>query len=545
MYPELAAESMLRIPCVVRCLSLLASVVILSGCGAKTLSGGEEEAPVVEAAKDEVLLFNQQTPGTGYLPADDGVPLSPEEKEALASTGDFDRDLSAAEMRDVELHFKSLVHDGRLTVTRSIERARAFMPYILKVLREENLPLDLAYLAFVESNYNPLARSGSGALGMWQFIAGTGKYCGLRQDWWVDERRDPYVSTRAATAYLTELNGLFQDWHLAISAYNAGPGKIGRGLAATGAKSFFELRDRNDRIADPKDKMSEENKQYLPKFLAVCKIMRNLGLLGFPLLEVSESSAAVAVSAKPGTDLMALCKSLGMDWETFFSHNAGFKRRITPPGSFTNVYVPPHLALETETLLKKAPVRSYEGWKPYTVKRGDTMPRIAKRTGVAVAELRRVNQVSEPLRSGETLMIPGTKRAVNGRASSPARSSSRASATAKASHVVRAGETLYSIARSYNLRHEDVMAVNNLSCPDIRPGQRLVLPAGSDSASKDSTHDQARARRTVTYKVQSGDTLWAIARKFNVSPRELLALNNMDHSVTLRPGDTVRVTRNK
>lgn len=537
---------MLRTPCVVRCLLVLVSAVILSGCGAKTLPGGEEDAPaVVEVSKDEVLLFNQQTPGTGYLPADDGLPLSPEEKNALASTGDFDRDLSAAEMRDVELHFKSLVHDGRLTVTRSIERARAYMPYILKVLREENLPRDLAYLAFVESNYNPLARSGSGALGMWQFIAGTGKHCGLRQDWWVDERRDPYISTRAAAAYLTELNGLFQDWHLAISAYNAGPGKIGRGLAATGAKSFFELRDRNDWITDPKDKMSEENKQYLPKFLAVCKIMRNLGLLGFPLLEVSESSAAVAVSAKPGTDLMALCKSLGMDWETFLSHNAGFKRYITPPGNSTNVHVPPHLALETETLLKKAPARSYEGWKPYTVKRGDTMPRIAKRAGVSVAELRRVNQVSEPLHSGMTLMLPGTSRAVAGRTSSPARSSSRAPATAKASHVVRAGETLYSIARSYNLRHEEVMAVNNLSGADIRPGQRLVLPVGSGSASRGSAHDRAHARRTVTYKVQSGDTLWAIARKFNVSPRELLTLNNMDRSVTLRPGDTVRVARTK
>ncbi len=119
------------------------------------------------------------------------------------------------------------------------------------------MPAELAYLAFVESGYNPLARSRSGALGMWQFIPSTGKAYGMEQNWWLDERKDPYQATRAAAAYLSRLYTLFNDWHLAITAYNAGEGKISRGLAATGAKTFFELRNRNAAIGDPRDRLNE------------------------------------------------------------------------------------------------------------------------------------------------------------------------------------------------------------------------------------------------------------------------------------------------
>ncbi len=553
MYPELAAESMpwdcrpvSRV--LVCCLVSLVLLVALSGCGSRNLSGDES---AFLAGESEIPAIPADVPAPDdFHPVDDGIALTPEERKALFSVGDFDRDLGPEELRDVALHFKSLVHKGRSTVNVSIERARAYMPHIRKILREEKLPAELAYLAFVESNYNPFARSRSGALGLWQFIPGTGRYCGLRQDWWMDERRDPYISTRAAAAYLTELYNRFRDWHLAVSAYNAGPGKIARGLEATEAESFFELRRRNDRITDPKNKLSEENREYLLKFLAVCKIMRNLDLLGFPELD-KQATTTVALEVRPGTDLVSLCKALGMDWKTFFNHNAGFQRGVTPPGSATKVYVPTQLSLKAEAALRKIPARNYSGWKFHKVRRGETLPRIARRIGVPVAELRRVNRVSEPLKSGSRVLIPATRQALAEAA--PGTSGSGASGKRQRAgvsgsgglHVVQSGETLYSIAKSYNLRHEDVMAHNGLSHADIRPGQRLHLPGSTLSERNSSRADRKKAgsapSRAVTYKVRSGDTLWAIARKFNVPATELLALNNMNRTSTLRPGDTVRV----
>ncbi len=544
MYPELAAESMPweRRPTsrlLACCLVSLVLLAVLSGCGSKNLSG-DESAFLAEESETPTIPAEVPAPDD-FHPVDDGIALTPEERKALLSKGDFDRELGPEELRDVALHFKSLVHKGRSTVTVSIERARAYMPYIRKVLQEEKLPAELAYLAFVESNYNPLARSRSGALGLWQFIPGTGRHCGLRQDWWMDERRDPYLSTRAAAAYLTELNKRFRDWHLAVSAYNAGPGKIARGLEATGAQTFFELRRRNDRITDSKNKLSEENREYLLKFLAVCKIMRNLELLGFPALD-KHATTTVAVKVQPGTDLVSLCKGLGMDWKTFFSHNAGFQRGVTPPGNATNIYVPTHLSQKAEAVLKKIPARNYSGWKFHKVKRGETFPRIARRIGVPVAELRRVNRVSEPLTSGTRVLIPATRQALaEANPGSSGRKSARVSGSGRL-HVVQSGETLYSIARSYNLRHEDVMAHNGLSHADIRPGQRIRLPEGVLPAQTGvSSRGRDVSLRSGTYKVRSGDTLWAIARKFNIPPSELLALNNMNRTTTLRPGDTVRV----
>ena len=128
---------------------------------------------------------------------------------------------------------------------------------------------------------------------------------------------------------------MFNDWHLAVTAYNAGEGKIQRGLAATGAKTFFELRRKNEQIYSVRDRLSDENKQYLPKFLAVCKIVRNLDKLGFSCATFASSSQIAEVRAKPGTDLMLFSKSIGMSWEEFSAHNPAYQRYVSHPSRST------------------------------------------------------------------------------------------------------------------------------------------------------------------------------------------------------------------
>lgn len=595
--------------------------LLLAGCGTARLDVPQPPL-AANTPTDEEMLESYR-----LALRDDGLPLSDGEMRALLSVGEVDRNLSTDDMREVQVYFKHYVHSARPVVERFMRRSQPYIDYTRRIFSERGLPEELAYLAFVESGYNPVAVSRSNAVGMWQFMAPTGRQYGLQQDWWMDERRDPYRSTRAAADYLAKLYDDFGDWHLAVAAYNAGEGKIGRALAGTRTETFFAL-CRNNALLDDKAQLKEETRQYVPRFLAMCKIMRNADVLGFHPAELAEDECvllpAVELSARPGTDLAALAARLGMDWDEFAAYNPAFRRYITPPDRYVSVYVPRYAQAQASALLRDATLAG-SGWTTYTVARGDSMSRISKRTGVPVTVLRQLNRKSEPLKAGATLRIPGRAgstllastpapsapagtrtvgrapaqsapakavatrhtvrpgdtlgalasrynvsldalRAANPQlkdprslrvgqvlslpgASAPAASRAVAqspprSAPAKAAatrHKVRPGDTLASLARRYNVSLDALGAANpQLKDPHaLRVGQMLTVPAAGTTVAK-----AAPKKAPATYKVQPGDTMWAIARKFNIPPAELLALNNLEDASRLRPGDFVRVARN-
>ena len=289
--------------------------------------------------------------------------------------------------------------------------------------------------------------------------------------------------TRAAADYLDKLSGMSEnDWHLAVTAYNAGEGKIQRGLAATGAKTFFELRRKNEQIYSVRDRLSDENKQYLPKFLAVCKIVRNLDKLGFSRATFASSSQIAEVRAKPGTDLMLFSKSIGMSWEEFSAHNPAYQRYVSHPSRSTKIYVPRAMAGKAQALLFKLPPansgKSYAGLRDYKISRGDTMASISRKTGVPVAELRRINQVSEPLRAGRVLKIPGTQP--DGRPTSRVGISVREVPSAKGTSVASAG--------------------------------RQVTPSRTVSASAPVREKVVSTASAASHEVKQGDTMYSIAK---------------------------------
>lgn len=528
----------------------LFAAVFLAGCGSKNVDVAD---PFV--ASQNVLR------SPVFLPDDDGKPLTAAEKAAFMSTGDFDRNLTTEELTDVLRHFKNLVHINRRTVEVTVSRANLHIDNIHKVLRENNIPSELAYLPFVESNFNSLALSPSGALGMWQFMPRTGRYYGLSQDSWIDERRNPLEATRSAANYLAKLNRDFNDWHLAVSAYNAGEGKIGRGLSATGAKTFFELRRRDASIADPKDKMSEENQQYLPRFLAVCKIMRNLKKLGFqPMQPVKVDLCEVEV--KPGTDLLALSRAVGMDWEKFMRYNSGYLRYLSPPERTSSAYVPVHMQGAAVAFLSTSPglPKDYANWRPYRVQAGDSAYSIARRQGITLASLQSANPKLGMIKPGQVLMVPpagskmqaaptmlaaasaepesGTSRKNTRQESAKAPAKELAKGSAKTSVVIAALEkSEKTVAKKSESKASTPVAVKT-STP---------TPAKAAPAVKASAPDKAAAPVAVaqsrSYTVQQGDTVWNIARKLQVKPHALLAMNNLDISVKLKPGVTLVVAR--
>ena len=178
------------------------------------------------------------------------------------------------------------------------KQSEQYIAYAKKVFRDQGMPEELANLAIVESGYKPEAVSRVGAAGAWQFMPETGLHYGLAQDSWQDERFDPWRATEAAAMYLRKLYNDFGDWPTAIAAYNAGEGKLLRAKEKTGASNFFEVKARNH-ILDEKARLKDETKNYVPKFMAVSKIMRNLEELGFEAIEPEKRDTVLRFTAQP------------------------------------------------------------------------------------------------------------------------------------------------------------------------------------------------------------------------------------------------------
>lgn len=566
-------------------LALVALSISVSGCATrKPLSSLPADKETACPAPEKSSGSSDEVVELAIPPVDDGLPLTPAEQAALASTGEVDRNLSPEDYRAVVLHFKYYTHRARGTMERLARRSQNYLPYVREVLRKRGLPEELAYLAIVESGYNPNAVSSSGAVGIWQFMPYTGKLYGLDYDWWIDERRDPYKATHSAASYLAKLYGDFNDWHLALAAYNAGEGKIGRALAGTGAKGFFELVRRNESL-DEKARLKDETKQYVPRFIAITKIMRNLQSLGFAPLDTSCAIRPVEVRVRPGTDLMALAQASGMSWASFSDLNPAFRRYVSPPDAHSVIYLPEARREAALAYLAKPQTRNYAGWQPYTVRKGDTLERVGKRAGVPVSVLKQVNKVrSNNLKVGSTLLIPGGTH--HEPDTGPA--IKRALAERRGSYIVKQGDTLYSIARTQGVELNTLMQANGMAeAHTLRVGQKLYIPGGSEAPapqpvatskpekpqapvaratstpeprqlvasvtampvsaakapSRSAGPSAAVKTKTVTYKVQQGDTMWAIARKFNVHPKELMRQNRLEMDTVLRPGDSITVTQ--
>ncbi|MEG2172893.1 MAG: LysM peptidoglycan-binding domain-containing protein [Desulfovibrionaceae bacterium] len=539
-----------------------------------------------------------------YGSVDDGVVLTSTEIAVLHSTGQVDKKVSEKGMEDVVVQYKHFVRKGRPTVERASRRAEKYLEHSRKAFRDRGMPEELAYLAIVESGYNPTATSPAGAAGAWQFMPFTGTRFGLTQDWWMDERRDPYKSAEAAAEYLKKLHADFNDWHLAIAAYNAGEGKIGRALDKTGAVSFFKLTEKNHTL-DDKAQLREETKQYVPRFLAICKIMRNLEKLGFTPIDSKRAEGVVRLEVRPGTDLMALSKAAGMEWLEFHSYNAAYKRYVSPTDRSTLVYIPQSHQHAALAYLKNPRATGYAGWHQYTVGKGDTWQRISQRSSVPVTVLQSANKSMGNLKPGTVVLLPGSdalrtppgtpltvpitmaanssssrnsgKSASNvdregDKVSKPSRQNAPQAVAISgrivtpSTYTMQAGDSLSRVANLYNVSVQDLLACNEMEDANrIRQGQVLRLPsksgvkasaaASSPASSTVAKKDQVQGasgslgrgtqkvvkKKQATYVVQAGDTLWGIARKYNVQAKDLLTWNHSDGKKPLRPGDTLVV----
>lgn len=428
---------------------------------------------------------------------------------------------------------------GRLPVYEPMARAR---------FEAAGLPGDLIYLGLIESGFSNVAVSRSRAVGMWQFMAPTGRWMGLRVDRWVDERRDPVQSTDAAARYLVYLREKFGSIYLAAAAYNGGPGTVSRGLSRVtpvatqnGASEpegeedvvegwsdadFFALADTRYLRAETKD--------YVPKLIAASLIARDPNRYGFAPLPAGPTFPldSIIVSGMTGLDVVA--ELAGVSLMAIRELNPHYLRMVTPPGTSAAIRVPAGTAERVASGYASLPASKRIRYREHSVRSGETLGVIARKYGVSVSDLRDANPAVRKrslLRIGQQLIIP-TGAASGASGSSAASGSSSRSAT---SHLVRSGETLSSIASRYHTSIADLIVWNQLPKSGlIKPGQRIRLTALE-------TRSAANGGGTKSHLVRRGETLVGIARRYGVTVEALKNVNRIASARDLQAGKRIMI----
>ncbi len=355
-------------------------------------------------------------------------------------------------------------------------RAGKYMPMIRAVLEREGLPKDLAYVAMIESSFKTRARSRARAQGVWQFIGATGRRYGLHRTAAVDERSDPVKATEAAAGYFKDLHEIFNDWYLAMAAYDAGEGRVARALARTGAETYWDL----CRLGA----LPKETRLYVPSVIAAALIDKNPAHYGFHV-EPEAPVAFETVRLNKPVNVHRLAQTCRLDADELLELNPELRGSTTPKNpSGYDLRVPVGAGEIVNARLGQVPAAAAPSLRQYRVRKGETLARVARRYGVSLASLAEANDLSPRARltPRRLLVIPEREEASVSRR--PKKRDSRRTAEASeaapdrtaSAYSVRKGDTLFSIANSHHTTVQKLREWNRLDASNaIQPGDRLNL----------------------------------------------------------------------
>ncbi|MBI5643735.1 MAG: transglycosylase SLT domain-containing protein [Deltaproteobacteria bacterium] len=316
--------------------------------------------------------------------------------------------------KNVEAFINYFQTRGRKYFEKWWGRSQDYMTLLQSILRENGLPEDLSYIAFIESGLNPTAKSHANAVGMWQFIRGTAKRYGLRVDWWIDERMDPEKATYAAAKYFKNLYDQFGSWYLAAAGYNAGEGKVARAVKKHNSEDFWVL-------ASQKKPFRRETKEYVPKYLAALMIAKDPESYGFEPVDYNESMPYEKVTISRATDLRVIADAAGTSVEEIKRLNPELLRWFTPP-NYPNyqVKIPAGTSEKFAVNMSKIPSTKMISFQMHKVRRGETVARIAKKYGTTVSPILYINNLKSAkyIKPGTIIAIPvraGVAKAKGGR----------------------------------------------------------------------------------------------------------------------------------
>lgn len=426
---------------------------------------------------------------------------------------------------------------GREFLEGSLDRSGRYLEAFQTVFEKAGIPKDLVYMAHVESGFKTSAYSRAKARGIFQFISATGRRYGLRVDGWIDERADPMKSAHAAAAYLKDLHAMFGDWYLALAAYNAGEGKIQRGMARTGKQDFWSLAGTRT--------IRSETKNYVPAILAATIIAKDPAKFGFAI-PTAASLNLETLEIEGQTDLRILARMIDLEAEALREINPHLRRGVTAPSGSTQVYVPRGHAEPLRAAYAALPERDRMVLARHNVGSGESAASIARHYGVSLASLQRSNGLGKhtKLHPGQQLVIPAV--------ATPAPSAD-AVRHGTVVYRVKRGDTLGAIARRYRTTPTAIARASGVSVKTpIRVGQRLRIPgnrAAVTASKRTATASRAVASAstgagTVVHTVKRGETLYRIAGLYQVTVDHICALNKISPGGVLYPGKRLTIRTN-
>ncbi len=416
-------------------------------------------------------------------------------------------------------------------VDRVFNRAQRFLPYITNEIDERGLPLELALLPIVESGYDPFAYSHGRAAGLWQFIPGTARRYGVRQNWWYDGRRDVVDATDGALNYLTHLHGLMDgDWLHAVASYNSGEGNVLKAVR------------RNKKSGRPIDfwslKLSKETSSYVPRLLALVELVRDPAAFGITLPNLIDESQFVPAETGGQIDLALAAELAGIELDTLYAFNSGFNRWSTDPAGPHRLLLPVDVADSFNESLAMVPDNERVRWKRHKVRNGETLSEIAEQYHTTLTSIRSANGIrGNTIRAGSHLMIPVATKPLSAYSQSAderrAKTQNRKRKGNRVDHTVVAGESFWSIGRRYGVSMRNLASWNGMAPRDtLSVGQKLVVWTSQTSAALSSNG----TTRKVRYTVRNGDSLYLIANRFRISVADLVRWNKIDKGKYLQPG---------
>ena len=376
----------------------------------------------------------------------------------------------------VERLIRFFLEEKRDVVERGYRRSGRYLKMIRRVFADEGVPAELAYLAAIESNFNPRARSPARAVGMWQFTAATARKFGLRMRWpWYDERMDPESSTRAAARLLAYLYDRYGNWELALAAYNAGEYRVNQAI---------DEALREGRRADYwRLRLPRQTRGFVPTFFAVAEIMEHPQAYGLAHLAREPALDAEALEVAFAVSLLDIAGRLGVPLEQMLRLNPAWKARLIPAPDAGPVllWVPAGSRATLIAALRREPPKPIP-WLTHRVEEGETVSHIARRYGVRTRDVLALNGLGwrSLLPIGRPVLVPvaadghASAPPVNERPFNPERSEVPA-VTQLHFHTVRAGESLWSISRRYGVRMAQLRRWNVLSGRVLHPRQELVV----------------------------------------------------------------------
>jgi membrane-bound lytic murein transglycosylase D len=440
------------------------------------------------------------------------------------------------------------------------QRSGRYRKYIESELAKEGLPLELAWLPLIESGYNVKALSPARALGLWQFIPSTGYRFGLSRDKYVDERLDPYKSTKAAILYLKELHHLFGDWETVLAAYNCGEGRV---LRTINTQSINYL----DNFWDLYEKLPRETARYVPRFQATLHIIQNLKQYGLTGIHPESPLEFETVPVSRQLQIKSIADTTGILESTLKQLNPELRYGVIPGDNYQFKIplgasdmllsqlddIPATYGLPAEAVeQEKAAVSHLEKMASHKVRRGETLASLAKQYQTSQQSIMQANKLkkSAKIRPGMVLLVPSKPTVPPAKApptlaksaSPPAKASSVSAKPATVrkpepvrglTHVVKSGDSLFNIANRYGVTTKKIQEANKLTSFNIAVGQSLIIPEPTKTAAVETGLKK--------YMVKKGENAFSIASGHNMPIDRFLSINNLSSGSKIFPGQKVYV----